>query len=116
MGYWAVNFLKGYELSKDRTPTHDSPKAVAARHANRDYSWCLRCGMPWSLVDDHTTYHGENHRQGLFPLCEGCWVLLGSPEARIEYYKKLVDWWEELGEEISDDTKRDIRRAVANGG
>jgi hypothetical protein len=95
-------------------PTHDSVVAKIHRKMHPGMSWCLRCGYPWGMVKEHSTRYNDS--EGCFPLCEGCWVLLGCPEARIEYYKTLIDWWEAIGSSISKDTKRDIQRAVANGG
>lgn len=94
-------------------PTHDSIRAKVARKARPGYSYCFRCGFPWDIVKAHVTNYTLSG--GCFPLCEGCWETLGSPEARIEYYKMLIDHWEQTGDPVSDDTKRDIQKAVANG-
>lgn len=94
-------------------PTHDSLSAKAARFMSPGLSWCLRCGMPWNLVKSHETRYRIT--SGCFPLCEDCWAHLGHPEARIEYYKALIDKWESLGPPVDPEVKRDIQRAVANG-
>lgn len=93
-------------------PTHDSIKAKAARAAFPGYGYCGRCGMPWVFVDGHTTWYSEG--LGCFPLCEGCWTLLGHPEARIEYYGAMLDAWERDGL-LREDDRRVIGRAVAAG-
>lgn len=95
-------------------PTHDTLRARMARVASPDYSYCGRCGMPWSRVEGHVTNYGEG--RGCFPLCEGCWDLLGCPEARIEYYANLIRNWENLGPPVEPETRRAIQRAVANEG
>lgn len=70
--------------------------------------------MPWGAVEEHVTKYTST--TGCFPLCEGCWTELEVPEARIEYYKMLIDSWELSGNEVTEDTKKDIQMAVANGG
>lgn len=47
--------------------------------------------MPWHIAPGHTTWDSE--RNGSFPLCEGCWIELGTPEARLPYYRALFDAW-----------------------
>lgn len=94
-------------------PTHDSLHAKAARLLSPGFSYCGRCGMPWARVEGHVTHY--NNSSGCFPLCEGCWLVLGHPEARIEYYATLIRYWESQ-HEVSDETKRAIQRAVANEG
>jgi hypothetical protein len=56
------------------------------------YGTCLRCGGFWNVVPKHTTSYGMNG-SGCFPLCETCWTELGSPEARMPYYDRLVSMW-----------------------
>jgi len=101
-------------------PTHDSPKAKWARRVSPGYSFCLRCGMPWNRVKNHTTwYSGDVDKpdsHGCFPLCEDCWLLLGSGEARIEYYATLIDEWAAMGHPVTEDARTAIGRAVANEG
>lgn len=94
-------------------PTHDSLKAKAARALAGGQSYCGRCGMPWGSVEAHTTWYRENH--GCFPLCEGCWTLLGHPEARIEYYATMLAVWEQ-DRPVKPETRQAIGRAVAEGG
>ncbi len=102
------------DVNPPKTVTRDSALAKFHRLAHPSFSWCLRCGFPWAVVKEHVTHYG--HGSGCFPLCQECWGVLGCPEARIEYYKNLIDWWESNGRPISEDRKRDIQRAVANGG
>lgn len=96
-----------------KEPTHDTPRAKMLRLIAPGYSWCLRCGVPWKFTREHVTNYSST--SGIFPLCKYCWTLLGSPEARIEYYKMLVDDYEAKGYGLSNDAKMDIQRAVANG-
>jgi hypothetical protein len=97
-------------------PTHDSITALKARKEDFWYnSYCLRCGFPWTVVKSHPTKYVEY--ASCFPLCQPCWELLGGPEARIEYYKMLIDFWRsDLLGPIDEETARLIQRAVANGG
>lgn len=96
-------------------PTHDSLRAKFYRFSRPGMGYCFRCGFPWGIVRGHSTQYGTRGR-GLFPLCEGCWSLLLHPEARIEYYKMLVDWWRECDSEVTLETEREIARSVANDG
>jgi hypothetical protein len=57
----------------------------------RGYSGCYRCGGTWDYTEDHITTYDES--QGCFPLCETCWLGLGTPEARMPYYEALRDRW-----------------------
>ena len=94
-------------------PTHDTLKSRAGRAVSPGWGYCLRCGLPWRFVEGHTTWYTET--SGCFPLCAGCWQMLGSPEARIEYYAEMIRGWEKQ-HPVSDDTRRAIQRAVANEG
>lgn len=106
----------------DPKPTHDTPAAEFARLRSPGFSCCMRCGFPWNKVKSHTTWYKirdverEVAGKGCFPLCEGCWELLGAPEARIEYYQMLLDEWEKIGVPVSEEEKILIGKAVANGG
>lgn len=99
--------------------THDTIVAKLARLASPGCSYCLRCGMPWTRVEHHTTWYETRAdggpKRGCFPLCEGCWTLLGHPEARIEYYAAMVDGWNEH-KPVEPETRAAIGRAVANEG
>lgn len=78
------------------------------------YSWCERCARTWDIVG--TNYHdtvfwtgrqniGESStnnavgfgfkveltERGYAPLCEPCWIVLGSPQARLPYYRRPND-------------------------
>lgn len=92
-------------------PTHDSVSAKFARFRSPGYSWCLRCGMPWTKVEGHITNYGSDGR-GCFPLCEGCWTSLETPDARIEYYLTLIDEWNRL-HSVEDGVRENIELAVA---
>lgn len=93
-------------------PTHDTVKAKTARAVSPGFSYCLRCGLPWRFVDGHTTEYTEH--QACFPLCEGCWTILGCAEARIPYYAALLDVWEQ-DKPVESETRRAIGLAVAAG-
>lgn len=118
------------EVSHRRPITHDSYTARVLRKNNPWTSYCGRCGYPWNKggAKPHDTEYdwidgvlgGGHYRRGCFPLCQDCWEILGSPEARIEYYRDLIALWDYLAERdgyepTSEETKRDIQRAVANG-
>ena len=95
--------------------THDSLHAKTERLMSPDKSWCLRCGRPWSRVEPHSTQYTPF--SACFPLCEDCWSLLGNPEARIEYYKMLIDSWNaECRYELDEEEILEIGKAVDNGG
>lgn len=98
---------------QDVPPTHDSVVAKTLRAAAPGYGFCYRCGWPWKFTKGHTTDYSIV--KGCFPLCEKCWLKLGCPEARIPYYKMLIDRWE-LDLPVAEEEKRAIQRAVANGG
>lgn len=94
---------------------YDSLKAKMARTVHRGSGWCGRCGMPWPVAEPHVTNYNEH--SGLFPLCEICWVFLGSPIARVEYYNELISWWKTDPKcEITADDETNIELAVASGG
>jgi hypothetical protein len=68
-----------------------------------EYSGCYRCNIRryflginkfWSRIfgNSHITSYG-NEGHGCFPLCEYCWKVLGTPEARLPYYNKLIQAW-----------------------
>lgn len=97
-------------------PTHDTPNAVFLRKLFPGKSYCFKCGRPWGApgVKGHETQYSQT--SACFPLCEECWFNLEVPEARIEYYKMLIDNWAEIGWPVSEETQQDILKAVANGG
>lgn len=97
-------------------PTDDSTRAWLARRASPRYSYCLRCGYPWNRVASHSTPCGPG--RACFPLCEGCWTLLGHPEARISYYGALLDLWGSdghMGPEEMAEVRRVLTESVAAG-
>ena len=69
----------------------------------------------WGLVGvvPHTTRYTPT--SGCFPLCEGCWQRLATPQGRYPYYLQLIERWEELGPPVPLATKADIAVAVAAG-
>lgn len=64
----------------------------------KDLGWgrCHHCNKTWRRVEGHVTLYTEG--SGCFPLCVGCWAKLGSPEARLPYYRELWEEWNEGGE------------------
>lgn len=114
--YLREDAVLSYGAYGEIKPTHDSVRAKACRKMAPYYSFCLRCGMPWNIAKDHTTwYEFYDQRRGCFPLCEKCWEILGCAEARIEYYATLFELWESGEAVIDEEEKRIIAKAVANG-
>ena len=99
-----------------RPISDDSNQARLLREIYPGSFYCGRCGNPFSKEPKnwHTTWYGDH--SGCFPLCEGCWRLLGCAEARIEYYGELIAHWESGGNVVTDEHKHLIMKAVANGG
>ena len=86
---------------------------IISRTANYlypEYGSCYKCNLPWSIVANHNTYYTKSN--GCFPLCEKCWKGLGSPENRMPYYMKLVDYWDWLRDCTDEETREEIRTAV----
>jgi hypothetical protein len=79
-------------------------------------SWgaCLRCRRSWKYREHHTTWF--KYEEGCFPLCERCWRKLGTPEARLPYYRTLWEGWNKTypGYHDSDEWEK-IKQAVMNG-
>lgn len=59
----------------------------------RGYSGCLRCGDSWNWKRRHSLWLSGN--QGIFPLCEECWLEL-SPEQKLHYCEQLFNEWEAI--------------------
>ena len=84
------------------------------------YSWCGRCGMPWSVTKHHETRVTEV--SGIFPLCEICWKDL-TPQDRLPYYRNLYESWRKTMPETLPDgspaklnlTLEEIEAAVLAG-
>jgi len=78
------------------------------------YSTCGRCGMPWNMVQEHTTMYQDftdlkeagvevkssspliivgSMSKGCSPLCQHCWDKLKTPEKRLPYYKEMYEGW-----------------------
>lgn len=82
----------------------------------RGFGECLRCGGTW----DHTQEHLTEYTAGgaCFPLCEFCWSDLATPEARLPYYRALVDRWINDNPESASEIEvkyQDIESAVTAG-
>lgn len=97
--------------------TDDSDLAQFWRRQHPGYSYCGRCGMPWRVVIQHATEYAYEvpegiEVRGIFPLCQGCWDILGSYESRLPYYISLWEWWARAQEPISSDEKIDIALAL----
>jgi hypothetical protein len=83
-----------------------------SRLVSPGYGWCYKCRTTWNFVEGHiTNYKGG---RGCFPLCEKCWWGLGTPEARLPYYRMLWDSWTSMGG-TEDKEWSDIERAVLEG-
>lgn len=104
----------------DRLPiTHDTPGARFVRELYPNMSYCGRCGYPWNRVVQHATRYNAVKRpdgnvevSGAFPLCEGCWTLLETVEARMPYYVTLYEWWDRADRGLTADEKLDLYLAV----
>jgi hypothetical protein len=67
------------------------------------YSWCARCGLPWSVAQPHLV--PLNDTEGSFALCEQCWHE-APVEERSEYFDQSRErYW-------PDYTKQQIDKAV----
>lgn len=66
-------------------------QARLERFTHPGYSWCYLCGRPWACVEAHLTHYSES--RGCFPLCEGCWEKLETPEARLPFYAQMWQSW-----------------------
>lgn len=77
------------------------------------YGCCFRCGTPWKFVREHSTEYRSG--SGCFPLCEKCWRGLGTPEARLPFYRQLWEMWKSKGSPKSEETWQQIEAAVRSG-
>lgn len=81
--------------------------APTLRRLNPRYSFCGRCGVPWSHIAGHFTRYKPAYR--CFPLCEPCWAAL-KPQQRLPHYRELWERWEDGGH--NDVEWEDLRVAV----
>lgn len=90
----------------------------------RGFGGCMRCNDSWWWKPHHVTLYTDgpllpdgNHvaGAGCFPLCEECWVWLGTPKDRLPYYAALIHWWGSGEAPASLETQRQIFSAVAEG-
>lgn len=72
-----------------------SVRARAERLALPGMGWCYSCKRPWKSGPIGVEYHltKYTHNSSCFPLCEGCWTELGTPELRMPFYRMLWDNW-----------------------
>lgn len=103
-----LDHLEGYPQ-----PTDDTPSARRARE-NSTKTWCLRCGMPWDKAEPHVTVYRPP--AGIFPLCYECWGILGTPDARLPYYKSLMQYFHTHDLGLNDEAELQVMRAVVMGG
>lgn len=98
-------------------PTHDTIRARIARARAPRYSYCLRCGFPWSRVEGHSTPYRfyKSGEAGCFPLCEDCWRMLDTPEARWPYYEALLRHWASCGSVVTSEDYLTLRDSVERG-
>jgi len=62
------------------------------QHAMGGIMSCQRCGVPWPIVEFHTTWVDNS---GSMPLCEYCWKELAEGKKRWPYYLQLFDGHEQ---------------------
>jgi hypothetical protein len=69
-----------------------SIRNLKSKILNPGFGECLRCKGSWNIVRGHDTPYRETSRVTIscFLLCETCWKELGTPEARLPYYRKFV--------------------------
>lgn len=90
----------------------------------KGFGKCLRCEDSWWWKPKHVTTYIEHQPTaenapgitgaGCFPLCEECWVWLGTPKDRLPYYAALIAWWAQR-DPMDLDEQRAIFSAVAEG-
>jgi hypothetical protein len=47
------------------------------------------------MASGHSTQY--SYGSGCFPLCEECWEELGTPQARMPFYRDLWESWQQYG-------------------
>lgn len=79
------------------------------------YGWCGKCKKTWDIVEGHLTQFDNSH--SCFPLCEKCWSDLKTPEARLHYYRELVNNWKmsDSPKDHAEDNWAGIKEAVLAG-
>jgi hypothetical protein len=65
------------------------------RIEGRGYGGCLRCGDRWNWKKEHHTQVTDG--TGMFPLCQECWLTLGTAEKRYPFYEALITQWQADG-------------------
>lgn len=80
---------------------------------SQDWGRCYKCKGSWEHLDEHRTMYGNG--SGCFPLCEQCWKKLGTPEARLPYYRMMWDSWVADGAEMPISKWDQIEAAVLRG-
>jgi len=88
-------------------------RTVTNRIAHPGYSACGRCARTWDIVNGHDTEYDPSW--SCFPLCEKCWGELKTPEARLPYYRELVNLWIEQGSKDAENKWPAIKAAVMGG-
>lgn len=84
------------------TPMADSEAARTSRRLYPSHSWCIRCGMPWAIVEGHIVYPKGYPGRGAFACCTQCWPLM-TPDERVEAIGKLVAEWRKMAPQSEDD-------------
>ncbi len=70
-----------------------------------NWGYCLRCARPWGgrgKTEPHQTWFGKRligtrGAFGIFPLCEDCFVELGTAARRLPFYRRLQRKWMRAG-------------------
>lgn len=95
---------------------HPDLRARLERLLAPHHGTCLRCTRPWKFAKYHLTPYEDS--RSCFPLCEGCWFRLGTPEARLPYYYELVAIWMDQSPgraQVYRQNWQTIREAVLKG-
>ena len=80
---------------KGKPPGEKKRKLLNAKGNAAGFGACMHCGDTFDWKAEHQTRysHGASGSEACFPLCEDCWQQLGTPEARLPYYDRLVNVW-----------------------
>jgi len=74
---------------------------------------CNRCGNMWHFITPHVTPY--THSTGCYCLCESCWTELGTPDARLPFYRMLWNDWTKADPSLSSLGWYQIEMSVRHG-